>query len=74
MPLVRITAVAENISPETKKKICQEMHEVITRNTPAPSEAVWVLFDDIPAENWMVHQTMLNEKSPMEIFEKSNEH
>ncbi len=71
MPLVRITAVAGSISPETKKKICQEMHEVISRNTLAPSEVVWVVFDDVPAENWMVHQTMLNEKSPMEIFGKS---
>jgi len=47
------------------------MHEVISRNTPAPSEVVWVVFDDVPADNWMVHQTMLNEKSPMEIFGKS---
>ena len=70
MPLVRVTAIA-GVSPETKKKICQEMHEVIMRNTPAPSEAVWVIIDDVPAENWMIHENMLSEKRPKEIFNKS---
>lgn len=71
MPLVRITSVAGKITAETKKKICQEMHEVIRRHTPAPSEAVWVMFDEVPAESWMIHETMLSEQSPKEIFEKS---
>jgi len=71
MPLVRISAISEKMSPEKKKKICQEMHEVMMRNTSAPSEAVWIMFDDILAENWMIHETMLSEKSPQEIFKKS---
>ena len=73
MPLVRVSAVKGRISPDVKKKICQEMHDVIRRHTPAPSEAVWVMFDDVPEENWMIHETMLSEKKPPEIFAKDSE-
>lgn len=71
MPLVRVSSIGGKVTPETKKKICQEMHDVLMRNTAAPSEAVWVIIDDVPAENWMIHETMLSEKSPKDIFGKS---
>jgi phenylpyruvate tautomerase PptA (4-oxalocrotonate tautomerase family) len=66
MPLVRVSAFG--LSPETKKQIASEMHEVIMNNTAAPSEAVWVMFEDVPQENWMISKEMLNEKHPKEIF------
>ena len=70
MPLVRVSAISGRLSPDVKKKICKEMHDVIMRNTPAPSEAIWVMIDDVPGENWMIHETMLSEKKPPEIFAK----
>ena len=66
MPLVRVSAFG--LSPETKKQIAAEMHRVIMNNTAAPPEAVWVMFEDVPRENWMINETMLSEKTPGEIF------
>ncbi len=66
MPLIRVSQFG--LSAEQKKKIAEEMHEVIVRNTPAPSEAVWIMFEDVPRENWMIHATMLSEAHPREIF------
>lgn len=67
MPLVRVSSFG--LSPETKKKIAKEMHDVIMNNTAAPEEAVWVMFDDVPPENWMIKDSMLSEKHPREIFQ-----
>ena len=66
MPLVRVSAFG--LSPETKKQVARQMHEVIMNNTEAPPEAVWVMFDDVPRENWMINEAMLSEKHPQEIF------
>jgi phenylpyruvate tautomerase PptA (4-oxalocrotonate tautomerase family) len=68
MPLVKVSQFG--LSDETKKKIATEMHAVIMNNTKAPSEAVWVMFEDVPRENWMIHEQMLSEKHPAEIFGK----
>ena len=66
MPLVRVSAFG--LSPETKKQIASEIHEVIMHNTAAPPEAVWVMFEDVPRVNWMINEAMLSEKHPGEIF------
>ncbi len=66
MPLVRVSAFG--LSPETKKQIAAQMHGVIMENTEAPPEAVWVMFEDVPRENWMIRETILSEKTPREIF------
>lgn len=71
MPLVPVSAISGKLSSEKKKKICEEIHNIVMPNTQSPSEAVWVIIDETPADNWMIHETMLNEKSPKEIFEKS---
>ncbi len=68
MPLVRISQFG--LSDEVKKKVAKEMHDVIVNNTEAPSEAVWIMFEDVPRENWMIHQRMLSEAHPGEIFRK----
>ena len=68
MPLVRISQFG--LSSEVKKKIAREMHGVIMNNTKAPSEAVWVMFEDVPRENWMINERMLSEAHPAEIFGK----
>ncbi len=68
MPLVRVSQFG--LSDEVKKKIAKEMHGVIMNNTKAPSEAVWVMFEDVPRENWMINERMLSEAHPAEIFAK----
>ncbi len=56
------------LSPETTKLIAAQMPGVIMVLTEAPPEAVWVMFEDVPRENWMINETMLSEKTPREIF------
>ena len=51
--------------------MAEEIREVIMRHTPAPSEVVWVMFDEVKGENWMIHGTMLDDQDPPEIFGKS---
>jgi phenylpyruvate tautomerase PptA (4-oxalocrotonate tautomerase family) len=70
MPLVRVSAFG--LSFEVKKMVAQEMHDVIMRYTEAPSEAVWVMFEDVPRENWMIHKSMLSEAHPKDIFKRAN--
>ena len=57
MPLVRVSALAGKSSPETKKKICQEIHEVMKRYTSAPDEAIWVVIDEVPADGLAALET-----------------
>jgi phenylpyruvate tautomerase PptA (4-oxalocrotonate tautomerase family) len=66
VPLVRVSSFGW--SAEKKKKIAQEMHRVIMENSNAPAEAVWVMFEDVPRENWMIASRMLSEAHPREIF------
>jgi phenylpyruvate tautomerase PptA (4-oxalocrotonate tautomerase family) len=40
MPLVPVSAIAGKLSSEKKKKICEEMHDIMMPNTQSPSEAV----------------------------------
>ncbi len=68
MPLVRVSQFG--LPDEVKKKIAKEMHDVIMNNTKAPPEAVWVMFEDVPRENWMINERMLSEVHPAEIFGK----
>jgi 4-oxalocrotonate tautomerase family enzyme len=68
MPLVRVSALAGKSSPETKKKICQEIHEVMKRYTSAPDEAIWVVIDEVPADGWMMNKQVMSEKSSKEIY------
>ena len=68
MPLVRVSYMTDTIPADTIKKMAEEMREVIMRNVPAPSEVVWVMFDEVKSENWLIHGTMLNDKHPTEIF------
>ncbi len=51
--------------------MAEEIREVIMSNVPAPSEVVWVMFDEVKGENWMIHGTMLDDQDPPEIFGKS---
>jgi 4-oxalocrotonate tautomerase family enzyme len=71
MPLVRISSITGKMSSETKKQICQEMHDVMMRHTKAPDEAVWVIIDEVSEDGWMMNRQMMSEKSSKEIYGKS---
>ncbi len=71
MPLVRVSYITDSIPADTIKKMAEEIREVIMSNVPAPSEVVWVMFDEVKGENWMIHGTMLDDQDPPEIFGKS---
>ena len=71
MPLVRVSYITDSIPADTIKKMAEEIREVIMSNVPAPSEVVWVMFDEVKAENWMIHGSMLDDNDPREIFKKS---
>ncbi len=64
MPLVRISTRADKLSPEKKKRLCQNILEVMLQHTTAPPEAVSVIIDEIPDENWMMNSSMISERDP----------
>ena len=64
MPLVRISPRADKLSPEKKKRLCQNILEVMLQHTTAPPEAVSVIIDEIPDENWMMNSSMISERDP----------
>ena len=70
MPLYRCKFEPGLLSLAQREQIAKEMHDVIMNNTKAPAEAVWVMFEDVPRENWMINAQMLNEAHPAEIFAK----
>ena len=70
MPLVRVSSLTGKTSSETKKKICEEMHDVMKRHTSAPDEAIWVIIDEVAADGWMMNKKVMSEKTSKEIYGK----
>ena len=64
MPLVRISTRADKLSPVKKKKLCQAILKVMLKHTTAPPEAVSVIIDEVPDENWMMNSNMISESDP----------
>ena len=64
MPLVRISTRADKLSPVKKKKLCQDILKVMLKHTTAPPEAVSVIIDEVPDENWMMNSNMISESDP----------
>ncbi len=52
MPIVRITLFSGR-DKELKKRIAQEITEILVKNLKIPSEAVIVLFEDIERHNFV---------------------
>ena len=64
MPLIRISTRADKLSPGKKKELCQDILEVMLKYTTAPPEAVSVIIDEVPDENWMMNSNMISERDP----------
>ncbi len=61
MPMIRIT-LAEGRTAEQKKKAAQEMTETMVRHCNAHPEHVYVVFDDISADDWTVGGVTIRER------------
>ena len=64
MPLVRISTRADKLSPDKKKRLCKDILDVMLKHTTAPPEAVSVIIDEVPDENWMMNTNMISERDP----------
>lgn len=53
MPIVRVE-LWPGKPQEFKKKVAKEITEVLVENMGCPAQAVTVLFDEIPQENWAI--------------------
>ncbi len=51
MPIVRIE-MWPGRTTEIKRKVAKEVTGVITKNVGCPDEAVIIVFDERPKENW----------------------
>ncbi len=51
MPIVRIGLWAGR-TPEIKEKLIKEVTKTVCENVGCPPEAVIVIIEDIPKENW----------------------
>ncbi len=53
MPMVRV-AMWSGISAELKKNLAKGITDVIVDNVKCPVQAVTIIFDEIPKENWAI--------------------
>ena len=60
MPFIRITSFPWD--KEKRAKVASEITDVVLENNPAlPREAVWVVFEPMPQENWGVGGTLVSD-------------
>src|SRR3977135_3122889 len=60
MPFVNIRIVAGH-SQERKDEIVRRVTETISEVAKLPKEAVWVVFEDVAADDWYVGQSRVSE-------------
>jgi 4-oxalocrotonate tautomerase len=60
MPFVNIR-ILEGHPQERKDEIARRVTETICELTELPKEAVWVVFQDIPADDWYVGKARVSE-------------
>jgi 4-oxalocrotonate tautomerase len=53
MPIVRIEIWAGR-NQEAKKNLAKAITDVMVENVGCPTQAVTILFDEIPKENWVI--------------------
>lgn len=53
MPIVRVE-LWPGKTQEVKRKVAKAITEVMVENIGCPAQAVTVLFDEIPQENWAI--------------------
>jgi 4-oxalocrotonate tautomerase len=53
MPTVRVEIFAGR-SPELKKALASEITDAVVKHIGCPVQAVMVIIEDVPKENWMI--------------------
>jgi len=53
MPLVRVS-IFTGKTPEQKKEIVDGFTDIIAKALNISKEHVWIVFDEIPKENWNI--------------------
>lgn len=61
MPIVRVT-LAEGRTPEQKKAAALEITDTLVRLCNAHAEHVYVLFEDVPPDEWTVGGETITER------------
>lgn len=61
MPIVRVT-LASGRTPEQKKAAAQEITQVLVDKLDAHASHVYVLFEDIPGDDWTVGGETITER------------
>ncbi|KYH38522.1 MAG: 4-oxalocrotonate tautomerase [Candidatus Hecatellales archaeon B24] len=62
MPVVEISLVGGELSPEQKTRIGSEICDILIREIPRlTKEAVWVVFNEKPSEDWIIGGKSLKE-------------
>ncbi|MBI3953819.1 MAG: 2-hydroxymuconate tautomerase family protein [Chloroflexi bacterium] len=62
MPVVRIQMYAGR-TKEQKAELAKAITEAVVRIAKAPPEQTWVVFEDVPRENWAIAGVLASERS-----------
>jgi 4-oxalocrotonate tautomerase len=60
MPFVNIR-ILEGHSKERKDEIARRVTETISEVAQVPKEVIWVVFEDVTADDWYVGQSRVSE-------------
>lgn len=60
MPFINIQ-IAKGRSVELKGRIAQRIADVVMDETGLPADAVWIVFQDVPSDQWFVGKTSVQD-------------
>ena len=60
MPLVRISMFPRPV--EVKKALAEELTKVISKHCKVSDDHTWIVFEDVPRENWSQGGQLMSEK------------
>jgi 4-oxalocrotonate tautomerase len=60
MPYINIQ-IAKGHSEERKSRIARRIADIVMEETGLPDDAVWIVFQDIPTEQWFVGKRSVRE-------------
>ena len=55
---------------EQRAELCRKVTDLIVQEAKVPQQATWVIFNEVPAENWMIDRMMLPEFKAKLMAEK----
>lgn len=61
MPLIELYFSKGTLSDEQKAELSRKVTDLIVKETKQPQHYTWVIFHEVPAENWMVDRLTLPE-------------